>query len=515
MPFVIYADFECITTKLTTESKDKDESYTNKYQEHKPCGYAYHVVSCWDNYKSDIQLYRGEDCMDHFMNALKKESSKLIKIITKNTPMIITKEQTKQFNKAINCHICDKELGEDRVRDHCHESGEYRGAAHNKCNVNYNYKDVKIPVIVHNLKGYDSHLIIMGLKNQFDKIDCIPTKTEKYLSITLNKLCFIDSFSFLSTSVEKLVDNLRKDGLQHFKQTKAHFKDIDDDAMKMITTKGVYPYDWADDFNKFNVKSLPTKEDFFSTLNNEEIKDKDYQHALQVWDKFKCKTFGDYHDLYLKTDVLLLADVFESFRDIAMTHYKLDPTHYFSLPGFAWDAMLYKTKIKISLFDENQRDMYEFIESGIRGGISMISNRYERANNSYLKDHDKSKPSSFITYLDANNLYGWAMSQKLPFTGFEWVPVEDYSSESIQLLSDDATKGYVFEVDLDYPKDLHDSHNDYPLAPESVVITKNMLSPYSNILNGNRDIGEGKVAKLVPNLRNKKNYILHYRNLKL
>ena len=199
-------------------------------------------------------------------------------------------------------------------------------------------------------------------------------------------------------------------------------------------------------------------------------------------------TMRDYHDLYLELDVLLLADVFENFRDICLKNYKLDPAWYLTAPGLSWDAMLRTTKIKLELL--NDPDMLMMFEKGTRGGVSMISNRYSEANNTYMgEDFDPTKPSKFITYLDANNLYGWAMSEKMPYEDFKWV--EDIPLE--KMLSD-GDLGYVLEVDLEYPSELHDLHNDYPLAPESMVI------------NG--------VKKLTPNLNNKIKYVLHHRNLK-
>ena len=204
-----------------------------------------------------------------------------------------------------------------------------------------------------------------------------------------------------------------------------------------------------------------------------------------------CKTLQDYHDLYLKTDVLLLADVFENFRKTRLKHYKLDPCHYYTAPGLAWDACLKETKQKLQLLKDY--DMLMMFERGIRGGISHISKRYATANNKYMNDFDESKPSTFIQYLDANNLYGWAMSQKLPIKGFKWIHVD--KSKVLKLLEKkDTNIGYIFEVDLDYPSSLWDSHNDYPLTPEKMNIDK--------------------IDKLICSFLPKKHYVLHYKNLK-
>ncbi|KAK3727479.1 hypothetical protein QZH41_006420 [Actinostola sp. cb2023] len=192
----------------------------------------------------------------------------------------------------------------------------------------------------------------------------------------------------------------------------------------------------------------------------------------------------EYHDLYLKTDVLLLADVFENFRNVCDKHYKLDPAWYYTSPGLAWDAALKLTKVNLELISDP--DIHLMIEKGIRGGVSMISTRHGKANNPYMKEYDSEAPTKFIQYLDANNLYGWAMSKPLPTHGFEWMSDKELNS----------WKKYpcILEVDLEYPQHLHDLHNDYPLAPESVKMNK--------------------VTKLVPNLGNKTKYVIHHEALK-
>ena len=154
-------------------------------------------------------------------------------------------------------------------------------------------------------------------------------------------------------------------------------------------------------------------------MQEEGISDEDYAHAQKVWDVFHCNTFGEYHDPYLKTDVLLLADVFENFRNVCLTTYELDPSHYYTAPGLSWDAMLKHTQVQLELIDDI--DMYQMVEKGIRGGISVITHKHAKANNPYVSFYDASKPSDYQMYFDANNLYGWAMSQSLPECGFAWV----------------------------------------------------------------------------------------------
>ena len=185
---------------------------------------------------------------------------------------------------------------------------------------------------------------------------------------------------------------------------------------------------------------------------------------------------GEYHKLYLESDILLLADVFENFRKTCQEYYKLDPCHYFTSPGLSLDAMLKMIDIKLELIVDI--DMFQFIEKGLRGGISYIANRYGKANNKYMKEYDEKAPSKYIMYLDANNLYGWAMSQYLPKGGFRWMTEKQIDKIDLAKYKEDSEKGLILEVDLEYPEGLHNLHNDYPLGPEKVKVTESMLSGY-------------------------------------
>ena len=265
-------------------------------------------------------------------------------------------------------------------------------------------------------------------------------------------------------------------------------------------------------YEKFHDTSLPPKDGFYSKLDNEHISNEDYDRACKVWKTMNINNLGEYHDLYLTTDVLLLADVFENFRTSAIKNYQLDPTHYLTLPGFAWDALLLMTGAKLDVLSDP--DMYLMVERGQRGGISVISHRHAKANNKYMKNYDSSKPSQYIIYLDANNLYGWAISQYLPVGNYTWANANDFDAEKIIRMTDEQETGYIFDVDLHYPTELHDLHNDYPLAPETMEITENLLSDHSKNVLDIIQSKHNKCQKLTPNLFDKKNYVVHYRNLK-
>ena len=529
VPFVIYADFEAITEKVDSCQPNNEKSYTEAYQKHKDCGYGYKVVCCYDDkYSKPVQIYRGENAVYKFMENMLEEvnwcKSKMKKHF--NKPLKMTKENETDFQKAAKCHICDiKYTNKDvRVRDHCHITGKYRGSAHQDCNLKLQIKPetIKIPVIFHNLRGYDSHFIMQeigkiakehtytnkkGEKVEMN-INCIPNNIEKYMAFMLgNHLVFLDSFQFMSSSLDNLIKNLPDEA---FKYTKQEFKKEQFNLMKQ---KGIYPYDHMDSFDRFNETKLPVQQDFYSILNNEHISNEQYKHAQNVWDTFNLKTMGDYHDLYLKSDILLLADVFENFRKTCLQYYKLDPCHYFTSPGLSWDAMLKMTDIKLELMVDI--DMFQFIEKGMRGGISYIANRYGKANNKYMKNYDEKAPSNYIMYLDANNLYGWAMSQALPTGGFKWLSPKQIEKINLGKYTENSKKGMILEVDLEYPTELHNSHNDYCVAAEKLCVTKNMLSPYCKQILEKFNITIGQVKKLIPTLADKQKYVLHYRNLQL
>ena len=237
----------------------------------------------------------------------------------------------------------------------------------------------------------------------------------------------------------------------------------------------------------------------------------DYLTCKKTWDTFEMKNMGDYHDHYLKKDVLLLADVYEKFIDTCLKYYGLDPCHYFSAPGLSGDAMLKMTGIELERISDI--DKYLFIEKGLRGGISYIAKRHSKANNEYCPDYDPKKPSTFISYLHMNNLYGWAMNEYLPYGRFEWL--ENIDKFDIMSINDKSSIGYFLEVDLEYPEELHKLHNDFPLAPETLTVSYNMFSKYCKKIGDKYEIKVGDIEKLIPDLGNKTNYVVHYKNLQL
>ena len=502
-PYILVADFECSNTP------NADGTTT-----HQPNSFVLYKVSAFASEWFEPIVYVGEDAAGVFADTVQEEVSWIIERQQKYKDMkdmVITREDLHQFDTAICCHICNKPLHGDKVKDHCHASGLYRGPAHRKCNMMCHVSK-KIPVFLHNFSNYDLKVIVQGLRQTKQNITVIPENMERYLSMDVGNARYLDSYRFLSQSLDELVQNLKKKGIDNFVHTKRWLQLQGFDAhASILINKSPYPYEWVTGLDKLEHHGLPPKEDFFNNLKNEAIKVEDYQQACDIFNKLGMSTFKEYHKLYLTLDGLLLADVLTDLRTTSMRDSGLDPAHYFTMPNFSFDDMLKTTKVELELLTDPT--MYLAIENNIRGGISVISHRYAEANNPYLDDFDDSKPTSYLMYVDAVNLYGWAMMQKLPYGMFRWMSADEIALLDVATLDDNGENCYFIEADLTYPQHLHDQHSDYPLAPEAVDITEDMLSPYS--INLKSKLGVGKLAKkLVPNLLPKMKYLMHFRNLK-
>ena len=378
---------------MSSCSPNPDDSYTYSYQKHEPSGVCLYLKGLDGMNKifkpiTYTKQSEYDDVAAIFVSSLEKLTYKIYNdFYRKPIPIKLDMKRNQEYYSATKCNICGGELGEDRVREHCHFTGVYRGAAHNRCNLQCR-KPMILPVIFHNFQGYDAHLFIRQLARLSGGLSCIPSTEEKYISFSKKikvgeyksrrngetvspnfEIRFLDSFKFLQTSVANLVGNLQ---LEDFHNTKAIIKI----NYTLLTQKGVYPYEYVSSIERFSETQLPTKSEFYSRLNDEDISDADYQHALNVWNTFQCQTIRDYHDLYLKSDVLLLADVFESFRKTCLRHYNLDPAHYYTSPGLAWDACLKTTGQELQLLHDY--DTLMMFERGIRGGITQYRGGMQR-----------------------------------------------------------------------------------------------------------------------------------------
>ena len=540
-PFHIIADFES-TLKKVEDDKNK---MSQKYQEHIQNSYGLKYNCIHEQYSKDIKIFNSsnpEEVNWNFIEDLERLGKYSYDLLQQNKENIIMTEKDKStYFKADKCSKCECEFTDKnkKVRHHDHITGQFISVMCNQCNLKYQYKPF-IPIYLHNLKGYDSHLFVKALYHygyksikKGDNISCIPNNEERYISFSKNirvgsyeekdengkiitkpimfELRFLDTLSFMATSIDKLSENLVID-CKTIDDKRAVFKNIskqftNDEQFELMIKKGIYPYDYIDNYNRLYETKLPSKESFYSHLYDSNCSDEDYEQAQIVWNKFNCKTMLEYHNLYLITDVLLLADIWENFRAVCYKNYKLDCEYYYTAPSLSFDAMLKFTEIELELLTD--LEMFEFVESGIRGGISQISHRHAIANNKYMAEYDKTKEDSYIVYLDANNLYGGAMCEFLPYKNFKWNS-DEWNTDKIMSLGDKDEKGYLFSVDLHIPEELHNYMNNYPPCPENISIKKENLNGWQqeNYRNSN-------IKKLCTTFNDKIEYVVNYRYLKL
>ncbi|XP_071575456.1 uncharacterized protein [Temnothorax nylanderi] len=366
LPFVVYADLECLLEQRERENAEggaRMERYA--YQRHVPFSLGYYLCCTYDDTVSTYSYRRGEDCVSWFVNELRALARHAkIKFSTNISMVELMEDEKLEFRRATHCHVCRKAFQPEdkRMRYHCHLNGRYRGPAHSRCNLNYRNVYV-ISVFFHNLSSYDAHFIIEKIVKDFE-----------------------DSYKFIAASIETLASYLDKGKLRI---TRSEYADLSTEDLDLLTRKGVFPYEYVDTVDKLRETELPPREVFYSSLTDETASESDYEHATRVWRRFRVRDLGEYSDLYLKTDVLLLADIFENFRDTCLASYGLDPAY---------------TGVRFELLTDI--DMALFVERGIRGGLSQCSLRYARANNRHVPTYDSSQPTTYLMYDDVNNLYG-------------------------------------------------------------------------------------------------------------
>lgn len=507
LPVVFYADFECLLVKNSATSTIKRSKYTEIYQTHVPMSYCVYVVvdsktpECVrECLPKSPHLYRGKNASSNFMEYIISCANMLGAVLKENNfPMYpLTEDEQFHFDTALRCELCNIMFTDlcVPVRDHCHISGQFRNVLCSKCNLN-RQNQTYISVIIHNGSNYDNHFIIRELGCDEERIDVIPHTSEKLITFTKQtknkiKLRFIDSCKFLNESLSILVENLPKGQFFH---TSKIFPDKTD--FNLICSKQKFPYDFVDSWDKLEMTNLPPKKNFYNQMTGSGIKEEDYKKAQLIWSHFGCQTLGDYSDLYLLLDTVLLSDVYEAHRTLSLSHYNLDPCHYFTLPGFSFDAMLKFTKVELELLLDY--DMYIFLENGIRGGITTCPKKYAQSNNPFANgvNFDQSKETSHLMYIDANALYSLAMSAKLPKSNFHWMASEKLKDYDVFMCPDDSDVGYILECDIVYPAFLHDLHNDLPFLPDRQRLEY-----------------QKRGEKLCTDFHSKTNYVCYYKNLK-
>ncbi len=524
---------------------------THVMKEQPPFAYSLVLVNR-DGVVLEEKTYVGEDAADNFVITALNIADKYTPILSPGVPMRLSDvEREEKLKNADKCHICQDELNEDRVLDHDHLNGDFLGVAHNVCNLRRREQPV-ITCFAHNFSGYDSHFLLSSFNrvSRVKQLQGIPLTTQKFKALYVNEnLRFIDSFAFLSASLAKQVETLVQSDSKFpiFQQMEGLSPDPveREDELKLLKRKGVYPYSFATSLQALqDCTFLPPREAFRSDFTGEECSDEDYAHALRVWKEFDCENMLEYTNIYVKADTFLLADAVVAFRDKVWSLFQLDMCQYLSLPHLAKDIMLKETGCEIDHMTDYE--MIDLVRRNIRGGLSFVNLREAQAGQIIFGVRDpgdvdghtddwfdpiardaaqegddlQEKMSELhrwiLLYLDANNLYGWAMSQSLPMGDYEWMEEDEVADFCVERdVQPFGPHGYVLEVDLTYPKDLHMAHNSFPLAPETVNISWSDLSIYSR--NCKEAMGQAtrhSAKKLTATFNPRKKYLVHGENLK-
>ena len=546
--FRIYADFEADNEKDNSSISNK----TTTIYKQNPVLNGYHIVSELndvlksDYYKSPL----GYNNVDWFLDEVIKLENKMA-FYFKNTRKDInmTDEDEEDYRNNNICRFCEKEIITDKVRDHCHLTGKYRGPSHNKCNINVTQKQSNfIPFIFHNFSNYDCHMFFKKLVDKKkDKVyfDIIPKTNEEYISVTYSCIRFIDSYRFLSSGLDSLgktlVDNSHKtlknlkeeivddeeildivkkiveedktikdlkrdypDEIKNLEEALLDYMAENDlkilktgfpDKCKFLTKKLAYPYEYSiDDYQK-PVNNL-TKENFFSKLKNKCPDDEEVQRTMDIIKRFNNKNGEELTEIYSKSDLLSLACVFEKFIKVSVNEFDINPLYCVSLPGYTWQCGLKYTGINLQTLQD--KDMILSIENNIRGGISSVMG------DRYIKSDENKK----ILYIDANNLYGHSMSEPLPHDEIKFdntVKLED-----ILHTPDDSDIGYFIEADLIYPDKIKERTKNLPFAPVNKKINPDNFNEYMKEIRPDTYV---QSSNLICDWSDKKNYLIHFRML--
>jgi len=499
LSYVVYADFESVLKPCDLDGK---------IQKHEPIMASYLLVPRRIHTETTLPMryehFYGQDCIVRFLESLEQTTKDVRDWYNENAnqPMLpLSLEQEQNHANAQVCHLCKKafHLLNPKVRDHCHVSGFYIGAAHSLCNIQRRQKRF-LPVLFHNMRKYDMHHIMKHAIHNFKSWDLSPIaqSSETFLALTCYLgdgaiIRFIDSLQFISTSLDNAAKQVKKADMKL--TATLHYTTVNGG-------KAIFPYSYVDSAAKLELPSanLPSYYEFFDPLTNSiPYTQEEYVQANETYKRWNCQCLRDYYEKYLKIDVFLLADVFENFRDIARIEDGLEPLHFYSIPGMSWASAMKLTSAKLELLRDIE--MYEWFESGIRGGMAFVNQHHAE------REVNKSE----LLYIDVNNLYGWALSEPLPYSNFKWIndPTRlEYLIANIQDFDfEKDCVGYVFEVDVYIPDELHDTLDQLPLFPSHEIPPPQIFN--NGIKNGN------KVKKLIMSHKEKHNYIIHARLLQL
>ena len=566
-PFTFFLDFECLLLKnygpLTEEQFNQQCAI--KQHTHEACGWSWVCIDHDNNLvekrvfrknpEDDPDLDVGKECLRSLLTYAGEKQTEIQLMQTEaKATMLIPPEWQEKFNNPFfdyskeKCFLCKKGFKlNDEFEDHVeglskkdkksnhivkHHSHlppyEFVGLCHNQCNLKAPIRQ-SFTCFAHNFTGYDSHIVTLAAdKTIAESVDIIGSSTEKFTSVTINHtLRFVDSLSFFGgASLEATVNSLEEKDKDFFRNNIKSFLleeglTFNDELIRRLETKGAYPYSYMDSYERFKETSLPEKEKFFNDLSEESIDDGVYNNALALYNGLGVRNLGQWHDMYVYCDTLLLATCFIKLRNVMFESFGLCITHYLSLPMFSLDACLKYSNEYVELIKDPS--MYVFLENSVRGGLCTIGDlRAASANNNFCEDgRNDEKETSFLLDLDFNNLYGNGLSSLLPHSHFKWLEDKEITkinmnvNKHLKRLSNVGPYGQLLEVDVEYPEELHDYFNSFPPCPSKRTIKEKEISQMQ--VNLGKMLGLGstpyKVEKMVACLK-PKTIICHYRTLK-
>ena len=467
-PMWIAADFECMKTPINDNDND---NVTDKLFINKPVAIGYNIVKNPENENLNLEedgfiKYFGEDCVEWFRDEM-LEIESYMKNYFRNALEINLDTIPENYDQTTRW-LCEKEftpkdLKENPVvRDHCHLTGRFRGLAHNNCNLNTRKAHTSfVSILFHNFSGYDCHLIFEKLVNmatkkkiKINENDIIAKSSENYISVKIGCLKFLDSYRFLDASLDKL------------SLTLTSFPSVEKNGMEdnLFIRKLAYPYEKGKTIESFYKPLKLGREDYFSTLKQSYPVFEEIIRTQAIIVKNRITNLKELTMLYLKNDVLLLTDVFETYKDTCKKAYGINLLYSYSTPSFTWKAGLKMTGVKLDNITDDKLRL--LLENNMRGGPSAcMGNRYVK------------RGQSRIVYEDMTNLYGWSMSQNLPTGDFREIKVTRSSLKTILRTPNNDEHRFLKECDLEYPSSIHKKTNHFPFLPEKKTKKVEEFSP--------------------------------------
>lgn len=518
----VYIDIEtCVKPEVQIKPNGKNRMV------HRHEGLAVGAIRiCTSNpiHNSDLFLSVGKTCIQDFLCWLDKQNMEMKIIMDEYTLSLqMTSRDWELYLKQDKCEICGTIFSLDtlKVRDHYHLSGKYRAALCNSCNLGVCKKTTKdVCVTSHYFGRFDSALVIrsMAKKARKDKsrFKVIQKGRNNNIVIFYKDWMFTDSYNFLSSSLSNLMrirmSDEKPNGPPVFPLI-YNSVGLDRKKYKLLCQKQIFPFQMLTGLEVLEQTELPDKASFYDPLKNEAISDNDYEHAHLVWKTFKCKTIQDYLvNVYLKVDVLALANIFEDFRQSQFIQFRIDPSYYFSLPHFSYHAMLKFTGIEFELIQD--QDIYAWMRSAIRGGNTFVAQRHAAANLPDLPDYDPTKTLSEIRYFDTKALYSFALCQPLPVGGYKWLKpkkVRDFNFDVI--LKNKHRRGYMLEADLIIDNTQHEYLRDFPPLPEHRNPDRTQWSDYQWSLAKLHHAPKISPRKLIAHLGKREHYVCYGEHL--